>query len=190
MVGGAAQQAVSRLRDVLFAENAMRQKGWIDPDGDGIGSAATIGELCGGPPLRGQQPRPAPVLACDVGETVLGPAARSGVYFYTVCLPRVGGGWSARAEPDVDEELAERRFVAYAWPARGTPFDQAFFLDEHENIRTATVAVESARDGAGPDDARGLTCTSALDEAAQRAWTPWRGKKPRPDLPGDRTGAP
>src|SRR4051812_17656993 len=35
----AEQRAVSWLRDVLFAEDAMRRAGWIDPDHDGVGSA-------------------------------------------------------------------------------------------------------------------------------------------------------
>jgi hypothetical protein len=185
------QRAVSRLRDVLFAEDAMRRAAWIDPDRDGIGSAALIGELCGGAPLRGQVPQPAPVLSCEaIVDTALGPAARSGAYEYTVCLPRTGGGWSARASADVDEELAERRFVAYAWPAPGTTFRQAFFLDEHENILTLTLpprAPGAAASAAGADDARGLTCDGALEVARDARWTIWSGKKARVGLPGDRT---
>jgi hypothetical protein len=191
------QRAVSRLRDVLFAEDAMRRAGWIDPDADGIGSAALIGELCGGPPLRGQQPQPAPVLSFEaIVDTALGPAARAGAYLYTVCLPRRGGGWSARASADVDEELAERRFVAYAWPAPGTPFNQAFFLDEHENILAMTLptaergGVTPSVGAAGADAAHGLTCDSALGAERDARWGVWRGKKARVGLPGDRADSP
>lgn len=190
------QRAVSRLREVLFAEDAMRRAAWIDPDADGIGSAALIGELCGGAPLRGQGPQSAPVLSCEaVVETALGPAAQFGAYLYTVCLPRTSGGWSARARADVDEELAERRFVAYAWPAPGTPFNRAFFLDEHENILAMTLPLPApggavpADAAAGTNDAHGLTCESALGAGADARWSVWRGKKARAGLPGDRAAA-
>jgi hypothetical protein len=176
------QEAVSRLRDVLFAEDAMRRASWIDPDADGIGSAAFLEELCGAPPRRGQAPRATPVLHCgELVPTPLGPAARNGAYLYTVCLPMLGGGWSAAPRSGVDEELAERRFVAYAWPAEATEgkFDDVFFIDEHESIRVASL----------PSGALPPACDAALGEPA---WQAWRGKQPRPDVPGDvsRAGAP
>jgi hypothetical protein len=169
------QRAVSRLREVLFAEDAMRRSGWIDPDRDGVGSAAFLGELCGGPPLRGQAARSAPVLACgELEDTALGPAGREAGYLYTVCLPAPDGSWSADPTRPVDEEAAERRFVAYAWPAPGSSFEHAFFLDQDELILSA------------PRRAFGLVCSSALDPATRAAWSPWRGKRPRSGpLPGD-----
>jgi hypothetical protein len=171
------QRAVSRLRDVLFAEDAMRRAGWIDPDRDGVGSAASLEELCGAPPLRGQAPRPTPVLHCGaLAPTALGPAARSGAYVYTVCLPTPGGGWSAASGTPVDEEAAERRFVAFAWPESPSPFFSAFFIDEHENIRVLVL----------PETAPGTRRFAAsCAEALERPWQVWRNKKPRPDLPGD-----
>src|SRR5262249_36379988 len=48
-----AQDAVARLREVVFAEDTLRKQGYVDPDGDGIGSAALISELTGALPLRG-----------------------------------------------------------------------------------------------------------------------------------------
>jgi hypothetical protein len=183
IVGGGrravGEQAVSRLRDVLFAEDAMRRAGWIDPDGDGIGSAAFLAELCGVATLRGQAPRATPVLHCgELTETPLGPAAASGAYLYTVCLPLSGGGWSAAPGAAIDEELAERRFLGYAWPAAGSAgkFDEAFFIDEHENIRVARLAA-----GVVPP------CGAGLDDPA---WQAWRGKQPRRELPGDVAAAP
>jgi hypothetical protein len=170
--------AVSRLRDVLFAEDALRRAGWIDPDHDGVGSAASLEELCGGPPLRGQAPRSTPVLHCDeLAPSLLGPAARSGAYLYTVCLPSPGGGWSAASGADVDEEAAERRFIAFAWPASSSPFDTAFSIDEHENIRVAALpeAVAGVRRFAA-------SCGGALEDLP---WQVWKNKKPRLELPGD-----
>lgn len=177
------QHAVSRLREVLFAQDAMRRAGWIDPDADGVGSAAFLSELCGGPPLRGQPRRETPVLSCgELIDTPLGPAARSGAYLYTVCLPQRAGGWSADPQSAVDEERAERSFVAYAWPQAATTFDRLFFIDQNENILTAAPAPPGTSEAAR---GLGLTCEAALGAAKAQEWAPWRDKKPRPGpLPG------
>jgi hypothetical protein len=174
----AEQRAVSWLRDVLFAEDAMRKAGWIDPDGDGIGSAALLGELCGLAPSRGQRTRDNPVLTCgELISTELGWVARRGGYLFAVCLPNRNGRWSAQPGPELDEEAAERQFVAYAWPDAGARFEHAFFLDQDENIRSRGVA----------QGAPLLTCDAARGPAARTDWVSWRGKRPRPGpLPGDR----
>jgi hypothetical protein len=165
--------AVSRLRDVLTAQDSLRRSGWIDPDRDGIGSAASLTELCGGPPLRGQPARPDPILTCgDLVPTPLGPAARSSSYLYTVCLPGRDGHWSAQPNAAVDEEAAERHFIAYAWPAPGTSFEHVFYLDQDDNIWVAPRAAFNRR------------CDAALGERGP--WQPWQGKHPRRGpLPGD-----
>jgi hypothetical protein len=196
------QSAVSRLREVLFAQDAMRRAGWIDPDADGIGSAAFLSELCGGPPLRGQAERATPVLSCgELVSTALGLAARSGAYLYTVCLPGRSGGWSAEPGEAVDEERAERSFVAYAWPAAPMAVDRVFFIDEEENIMSSPVRLPVRGASAGPRSGGaerdlGLSCAMALGEPRDSAWSAWRDKKPRAGpLPGDtansaRNGAP
>jgi type II secretory pathway pseudopilin PulG len=164
------QRAVSRLREVLFAQDALRRAGWIDPDADGVGSAAFLEELCGAAPRRGQQARATPVLHCgELVPTPLGLAAQSGAYLYTVCLPLQGGGWSATPGARVDDELAERRFLAYAWPAASTAgkFDEAFFIDEHENILVAALPA-----GVLPpacDAARGCLATRGPHRVSGRA---------------------
>lgn len=167
----AEQRAVSWLRDVSFAQDAMRKAGWIDPDADGVGSAASLGELCSGDPRRGQSARPSGVLTCgELIETPLGLAARRGGYLFTVCLPLRGGGWSATST-DLDEEAAERSFIAYAWPDADGRFDDAFFLDQDENIQQLALPEGTA-----------LSCDSAH---RLRGWKPWRGKRPRQGpLPG------
>lgn len=181
------QRAVSRLRAVLFAEDAMRRAGWIDPDADGVGSAAFLSELCGGPPLRGQPARALPVLDC--GELVaspLGPAARTGAYLYSVCLPTRDGAWTAQPGPVVDEEKAERHFVAYAWPEMPAAFDEVFFLDQDENIWVGTLPERAAQLGNEPAPVpMDLRCDSALGGQPALGWGVWRGKKPRQQLPGD-----
>src|SRR6478735_5232186 len=39
------QRVVSRLREILFAEDAWRKNAYYDPDGDRVGSAGLLGEL-------------------------------------------------------------------------------------------------------------------------------------------------
>jgi hypothetical protein len=169
----AEQRAVSWLRDVLFAQDAMRKAGWIDPDRDGVGSAALLGELCSGDPLRGQSARRSGVLTCgELIETPIGPAARKGGYLFAVCLPVRGGGWSAMPSADVDEDAAERSFIAYAWPDADGRFDDTFFLDQDENIQQLALPPGVA-----------LSCDVAR---TRPGWKPWRGKRARPGpLPGN-----
>jgi hypothetical protein len=117
------------------------------------------------------------VLHC--GELVpspLGPAARSGAYLYTVCLPVRGGGLSAASGLAVDEEAAERRFVAFAWPSIPGPFESAFSIDEHENIRV--VELPRPRSTVRP-------FAASCAEAEGLPWKVWKNKTPRADLPGD-----
>lgn len=184
----AQDRAVSQLREVLFAQDAVRQSGWIDADRDGTGSAGLLVELCRGSTERADAVGITPVLRCgELVETSLGLAARIGPYLYTVCLPREGGSWSAQLTPPVAEEAAERRFIAYAWPAPGTPFERAFYLDEHENIGQVELGPP---DPSASNDTRGITCDAAVGADRERRWTAWRGKRPRTSLPGDRAASP
>jgi hypothetical protein len=182
-----AQHAVSRLREILVAEDAMRKLASIDPDRDGIGSAALIGELTGAVPLRGLAPLDPPILSprhyAEIARTPIGPAALVSGYYLIVCLPAPSGGWTAEPGEAVDEERAERRFVAYAWPAATGGPTEAYFIDQHETI----LVHENHQDSGALRFAGQLSpprCDSAIGEAAQ--WRPWRGKKPRQELPGDR----
>lgn len=180
--------AVSRLREILFGQDALRQQAFIDPDGDKVGSAGFLGELTGATPLRSGAPLAQPVLERYPGlvETALGPAMEIAGYYYIVCLPTPGGGFTARPGDPVDDEAAERRFVAYAWPAtadRGLV--DSYFIDEHERILFA-------RDGAPKGSRQRLgaehppACDDALSPSSRERWQVWRGKRPRTTLPGDR----
>src|SRR5688572_5317670 len=57
-----AQRAVSRLREVVFAEDSLRKKALVDPDHDRVGSAAWLDELTGRKPLRGIDTLDPPIL--------------------------------------------------------------------------------------------------------------------------------
>ena len=180
--------AVSKLREILFAEDSLRKNAAIDPDGDGIGSAGLISELSGFAGLRGER-RLAPPLLEHIPspvETTIGDAVELGGYLFAVCLPKLGGGFSAEAGVSIDEEAAERRFLVYAWPSadkRGLGY--AFFMDEHERILFAKSGVHRGKaHRLGP--AAPPPCDDAVAASSADAWQVWRHKKPRSALPGDR----
>lgn len=178
------QRAISRLREILFAEDSARKTAVCDPDHDGIGSAALLGELTGELGLRGGERLRAPLLEGypPQVDTKLGPASEIGGYYLAICLPRAGGGLSARPGEPLDEELAERRFIAYAWPSGSAPgLESALALDEHERISLAP-AKPGLRYGASSSP----SCDDAVAPETRGAWTAWRHKQPRETLPGDR----
>lgn len=178
--------AVSRLREILFAQDSLRKLARVDPDGDGIGSAGFLDELTGRVGLRGGARLSPPLLErYPTSEvTALGPAIEMNGYYFVVCLPRRGGGWTADPSEPVDDEAAERRFVAYAWPStadRG--LSEAYFLDEHERILFApNAAPPASRLRTGPE--RPPRCDDALAPETRERWQVWRGKRPRDTLPG------
>jgi hypothetical protein len=180
--------AVSRLRELLFAEDSLRRFASIDPDGDRIGSAAFIDEMTGRTGLRGGGLLSPPVLERYPASqpTALGPAVEINGYLFVICLPQRGGGWTANPSDAVDDEAAERRFLAYAWPAssdRGLVL--AYFLDEHERILFApNGAPRGDRPRTGPD--RPPRCDDAISPETREQWQVWRNKHPRDRLPGDR----
>jgi hypothetical protein len=177
----AGQRAVSRLREILFAEDAARKKAVWDPDGDGIGAALLIAELSGEAGMRGAARVNPPLLERypKVERTVAGPALEIGGFWFMVCLP-TRTGLASEPGSAFDDELAERRFVAYAWPSGRAPgLSRAYFIDEHDRIMSAP-SKETLRRGAD----HAPRCDDALAAATKDDWIAWRGKKPRTTLPG------
>lgn len=183
------RSAVSQLREILFAQDAVRRHGLNDADGDGIGSALFIPQLAGVVDLPAGGPLSPTLLNYRYHEQVdtpQGPATPKGGFLYLVCLPKAGGGWTARPSDTVDAEAAERRWIAYAWPAAWTHgLHTAYFIDEHHRI---LMSDNGAPDGGEPDFAgpdHPPSCEEALDNPA---WRPWRNKEARDSLPGDNQG--
>ena len=180
--------AVSKLRQILFAQDSLRKKAAIDPDGDGVGSAGLLAELSGFDGLRGGARLQPPVLehlAAPI-ETSIGAAVELGGFLFAVCLPKMGGGFTAEAGVAIDEEAAERRFLVYAWPAadrRG--LTHAFFMDEHERILYASSGVHRGKARRLGADAP-PPCDDAIAAESSAAWQVWRNKQARRVLPGDR----
>ncbi|HEY5955609.1 MAG TPA: hypothetical protein VIV60_03605 [Polyangiaceae bacterium] len=172
------QRAVSHLREILRVEDAMRQAGVNDADGDGIGSAPLIGELAGVIPARkgvlGQIPLNKRFQATV--DTPIGPAAVIDGYAFAVCLRTLVGNYSAKPGERFDEEASERMFVALAWPLDSSR--SAFAIDADDRILMRMNHVPGRPNYAGqmhPPD-----CGTVADAASNDGWVPWRGKQPRP----------
>jgi hypothetical protein len=181
------QRIVSRLREILFAEDAWRKNAYHDPDRDQVGSAGLLGELTGEVGVRGGQRMEPAVLEGypKLVETRLGPAADIGGYLVIVCLPKQGGGYSAKSGDAIDDEAAERHLYAYAWPAeRGQGLTKAYFIDEHERILLADSQEAEPRRLNGVDAPPSCDDISAPGSAGD--WRVWRHKKPRTSLPFDK----
>jgi hypothetical protein len=178
--------ALWKLREVVLAEDGLRQTAAWDPDGDHVGSAALIGALAGSAPLRGTKRLDAPLLNYAFHQqtpTALGPAARVEGYLLVVCLPKPGGGFTAQPDEPVDDEQAERRYVAYAWPSEAAKgMTTAFFADEHERLLVLDPPRGAPAPYLGAD--RPPACDAALGMDGL-PWKPWKGKQPRKSLPGD-----
>lgn len=180
----AGGRAVSRLREILFVEDAARKNGAWDPDGDGIGSALFVGELTAEIGMRGGPRLTPPLLERypKVQMTSMGPALEIGGFFFAVCLPTNAGGLSSDPLAAVDDERAERRYVAYAWPSGRAPgLERSYFIDEHERILSAP-----AENGVRRGKEHAPSCDDALAQRTEKDWRPWRNKKPRTELPGER----
>lgn len=192
-------RAIAKLRVVRFAEDVAREQAFWDPDGDGIGSALTLEELTGKAPLRGAKEAPRGLLDAlgSYAETPVGKAALADGYAFLVYLPAKDGRGLARSSDDVDDERAERRFVAYAWPLEDGAGDRpVVFLDEHERVLMLKNDESGPRyiglDRPPPFDAAllgpSLDAAAAEDAIGQDGgnWRRWKDKRAREHLPGDR----
>lgn len=181
------KRAISRLREVVFAEDALRRHGLVDPDGDHVGSAGLLGELTGAVALRGGAKLAVPILSPEFAprhDTPQGPAAEVGGYLYLVCLP-TGEGFTGQPTEPVDEERAEREYLAYAWPAAARPgFDAVLAIDARERILVGRPRPPAALPFVGPE--RPPPCAASLTDDGPLAWEAWENKPPRRQLPGDR----
>jgi hypothetical protein len=180
--GNSAQafQAVSRLREIRFAELAVQKQASVDPDRDGRGSAALIGELTGAMPLRGDRPLDPPLLNESykhLETTPVGPAVLSSGYYYLVCLPQRGGGFGALPSAAIDEEAAEQHFLAYAWPAAENHGPRsAFVVDEVDRVLVSDNPEDGGNRYAGPMSPP--SCNDAVVQRTHSSWRPWQGKSP------------
>jgi hypothetical protein len=168
----------------LFAEDSLRKLAYIDPDSDRIGSAGFLSELATAGPTRDSGSLTYALLESRLTPRTLtprGPALAEGEYLLYICLPMRGGGYTANPGDPVDNERAEREWFAWAWPAGGrTPQLVPLAIDQDERILKAKPS--------GPPAAmwRGASAAPTCDPAVlgdPSLFEPWRGKRPRTELP-------
>jgi hypothetical protein len=188
LAGGKAaieKEAVGYCRTLVTAEDHARTAGYLDPDGDGIGSALGFEELSGMVAVPGGAQLAEPPLALErseLRETALGVAVRQAGYLIALCLPSKGGGFSRNAA-DRDPERAEREYRLFAWPEAlgpGSP-KTAYFVDAREAILELPGTAEQPR---YVGSTRPPPCDAVTRDGD---WHPWNDKKPRDHLPGDKT---
>jgi hypothetical protein len=186
----AEQRAVSHLREILFAEDAVRRYAVIDPDHDGVGGYAFLDELSGKRAWRSSAHALKPVLSNEYRSSVAdpsGPLTELDGYLFKICLP-TASGLSNSPESRIDEEAAERRFVAYAWPVKPElRLFNAFAIDEHDRILVRRPVPPVSGGGELPALAA-PSCDAVVSEQTRGDWLPWKGKRPRTSLPGDPAG--
>lgn len=193
-----AKSALYHLRELVFAQDIAREQAFLDPDGDGVGSALSLKALVGQPMRDGKKPK-LPLLARFGNVIEHGGAAISTFQGYgiVVYLPTADDGAVAAQSSAVDDELAERRFVAYAWPLDGGHGDKTVvFIDEHERILTSEnlggqqgyVGLDNMPPFWAALQNKKMSANVAIGapSADGGTWTPWKGKKARAKLPGDR----
>jgi len=177
------KEVVSRLREILFAEDYAREHALVDPDGDGVGSAIGLPALAGTAPPRPSSSARVELLDrryMEIRTTREGPASALNGYLFMVCLPEAGG-WSAAPTARVDEERAEREFIALAWPdGEGTSHGKVYFIDAKERI------LEFANRGEHGLVFSGVGSPAPCDVVSRGAheFVAWEGKAPRDHLPG------
>lgn len=210
-----ARSAMYKLREIRLAEDGLRKTAAWDPDGDGVGSAGTLLELVGARKLRDTKALDFPALPTRWQQAAKAVEVADGDGgMRTVELACLEGYCFAIFIPD-DDELAERHYVAYAWPEAddavgrpreplttraGDPRDvlrgQVLFLDEHERIlesgnQQGYFGVDHIPtwDAALPKTSTGWEVPIGFMGGVGRdggTWRPWKGKQPLPSLAGDR----
>lgn len=163
----AEEKAVSRLREILWAQERALQLGLVRDD-LGQPRAATLDELTS-VPAPGGAPLLRPDLFVPAGDDV-----------------RKVEGYLFEAHP-APTPGTRRRWIAYAWPAEGRGGGRrAFFIDSDDRIcetpnddgyvaaqaPTPTAALQAPRFDAP-------ACGKASDGAV---WTAWKDKAPRGEV--------
>ncbi len=191
-------RAIAKLRVLRFSEDVAREQAYWDPDGDGVGSALLLEEMLGATLIRGKEQAPQGLLG-PIGvptDTPVGRALVSDGYAIVLYLPGRDGRGVARAGVPIDEERAERRWVAYAWPVQdGAGERPVIFLDEHERVLLLANEAPGPRYFGleqPPPAGAALTGPTLDADAAVNGrgqdggiWKRWKDKQPRETLPGD-----
>lgn len=145
--------AISTLKNLVSVQSAVQNRNFIDMDSDGAGEFGYFGEVAGAIPPRDAAGLPLlPALLSAAFRQINNGIVSKGGYHYIVYLPDVNG---AGLEEDVanyvnvDPDLAELVWCAYAWPASlGTSGTRVFFVNQVGEV-LASSNTANGYDGTG-----------------------------------------
>ncbi len=138
------QAALDKLREIYFAEVAFKALKVVDEDHDGVGEYGSLGEMANQVPLRDD----GTLLLSQVAfpfTPELGVIDSNGYgsldgYCFALFLPaafgtpqleHAGGGFVAGS---LDPNLAESKFIVYAWPKRSSSAARRTFAINDQGV--------------------------------------------------------
>ena len=147
--------AIATLRNIISAQSQFQTTARADDNNNGVGEYGVFGEMSGSIGVRGNAILNPPVLSTAFRTVnAAGEVSRSG-YLFAMYLPdatgdglpeAAGGG----ADANVDPDLAETTWCAYAWPANfGNTGNRSFFVNQGGDIVTTEDQTYSGS-GNGP----------------------------------------
>lgn len=148
--------AIATLKAITAAQAQAMTRDAVDYDGDGQGEFLYLAELSGTVDLRGMgQALDPAIVSVSLGNLDQSCATKAG-YFFRIYLPDSNGegvtedaaGGKASAA-DVDPDLAENYWVAYAWPSNvGNSGRRAFVVNQQGTLlATANDTQQYSGDG-------------------------------------------
>ena len=152
--------AISTLRNLSSLQVAVSNRKFIDIDADGTGEFGYFGELSGAVPARGIAGATLlPPLLSAAFQSVNAGIVTKGGFHYIIYLPDVTGAGIEETPANyanVDADLAELAWCAYAWPTnQGTSGSRAFFVNQVGEVLGTSNALQnySGAGAAPPHDA-------------------------------------
>lgn len=140
--------AIASLRTIANTQVQCINRTFIDADSDGRGEYGFFGELSGAVPARNNPGAPmVPPLLAGSFKAVNNPGVITrSAYYFMVYLPDVNGqglGETPANYAQVDADLAEDTWCAYAWPADLNGPGQVFFINQTGEIFRSDNSVQN-----------------------------------------------
>ena len=178
--------AHATLRNITSAQAQFQASARADENENGAGEFGCFAELSGKVGVRGGKVLNPPVLSPKFRAVEQGRVQRNG-YYFRIFLPQRGGQGLAEGEAglrtgDVDAELAETAWCAYAWPVeRDVTGRRTFFVNQAGDVLETSDGGYSGERGPEPyaafdpsSHSYGITGKTALGKVGndRATWSP------------------